>query len=53
MGDSVVARAHASGTEVVDDVGRTRSVEWLTHYRFVDARITEINVLVTVSLAPE
>lgn len=53
LGDSVVARARASGTEVVDDVSHTRSVEWLTHYRIVDARITEINVLVTVPRAPE
>lgn len=45
LGDSVVVQAHAHGT-VTDQSGTaTHSLEWLTHYRITDMRITEINVL--------
>ena len=45
LGDSVVVRALAGGTVTVDGVSRRKSLEWLTHYRVTDQRITEINIL--------
>jgi SnoaL-like domain len=51
LGDSVVARAQASGTVAVDGRPRRKRLEWLTHYRVVDRRITEINVLAIVPLS--
>lgn len=50
LGDSVVARAEASGTVTVDGPPRRKRLEWLAHYRVVDRRITEINVLAVVPL---
>ena len=52
LGDSVVARAIASGTVTVDGRPQRSHVEWLAHYRVVDRRITEINVLAVVPLSP-
>ena len=51
LGDSVVASAKASGTVAVDGRPRRKRLEWLTHYRVVDRRITEINVLTVVPLS--
>ena len=48
LGDSVVARAKASGTVAVDGRPRRKRLEWLAYYRVVDRRITEINVLAVV-----
>lgn len=48
--DSVVIRAHAYGTVRDSGQARTKSLHWLTHYRVVDRRITEINVLEVVHL---
>ena len=45
LGDSVVVRAVAGGTVTVDGVSRRKTLEWLTHYRVLDRRITEINML--------
>jgi predicted SnoaL-like aldol condensation-catalyzing enzyme len=50
LGDSVVLRAHASGTAIDGGVARPRAVEWMTHYRFGDGRIREINVLAVVNV---
>ena len=45
LGDSVVVRATAGGTvETPSGPGR-HDVEWLTHYRVVDGKISEITVL--------
>lgn len=52
LGDSVVISAHASGTEIREGVGRPRAVEWMTHYRFADGRIREINVLTVKDVTP-
>jgi hypothetical protein len=51
LGDSVVARAEASGTVAVDGRRRRARLEWLAHYRVVDRRITEINVLAIVPIS--
>jgi len=51
--DSVIVRAFAGGTVLVDGIARRRRLEWLTHYRVVGQRITEINVLAFVPLAAE
>jgi SnoaL-like domain len=51
LGDSVVARARASGTVAVDGRPRRKRLEWLAHYRVVDRRITEINILAVVPLS--
>jgi hypothetical protein len=53
LGDSVVARAIAGGTVAVDGRPRRTRLEWLAHYRVVDRRITEINVLAVVPLGPD
>jgi hypothetical protein len=53
VGDSVVVRALAGGTVVVEGVGQRRRLEWLAHYRVVGQRITEINLLAYVPLAAE
>lgn len=45
LGDSVVIRAHASGTVLEQGGAHPRAVDWLTHYRLRDGRILEINVL--------
>lgn len=45
LGNSVVIRAHAYGTVHDSGQARTKSLDWLTHYRFADGRISEINVL--------
>ena len=45
LGDSVVVRAHAFGTVIDGDGTRGVAVDWLTHYRVADGRITEINLL--------
>jgi len=45
VGDSVVVRALAGGTVLVDGVAQRKSLEWLAHYRVVAQRITEINLL--------
>jgi hypothetical protein len=53
VGDSVVVRAFAGGSVLVGGVARRRRLEWLTHYRVVGQRITEINVLALVPLGTE
>jgi predicted SnoaL-like aldol condensation-catalyzing enzyme len=53
VGDSVVVRAVAGGTVLVDGVAQRRRLEWLAHYRVVGQRITEINLLAFVPLATE
>lgn len=50
LGDSVVAKALASGTVMTDGSHGRKCLEWLTHYRVVDRRITEINILGVVQL---
>ena len=45
LGDSVVVRAHAHGTALDGDAPRRLAFDWLTHYRVVDDRIAEINLL--------
>lgn len=50
LGDSVVVRAVAGGAVMVDGVIRRKTLEWLTHYRVVDGRIAEINILSVVQL---
>jgi len=51
LGDSVVVRALAGGTVTVDGVSRRKNLEWLSHYRVLDRRITEINILSIKPLA--
>lgn len=51
LGDSVVVRAHAHGTVTDDGRQAVRRLEWLTHYRLRDGRISEINVLTLVPLS--
>lgn len=51
LGDSVVVRAHAYGTAVEEGGPRPTALDWLTHYRFVERRITEINLLTVVSVS--
>ena len=53
LGDSAVATAQASGTGVVEGQHQRQRLEWLTHYPVLDRRITEINVLAVMSVAPE
>ena len=50
LGDSVVVRALAGGTVTGNGVSRRMSLAWLTHYRVVDRRITEINILAVAHL---
>ena len=45
LGDSVVVRAHAFGTVIDGNSRSSAGVDWLTHYRVVNGRITEINLL--------
>lgn len=48
LGDSVVVRAHAQGSVMGSGTLRRTALDWLTHYRFRDGRITEINLLTVV-----
>ncbi len=48
LGDSVVVRAHAQGSVKGSGTQRPTALDWLTHYRFRDGRITEINLLTVV-----
>jgi predicted SnoaL-like aldol condensation-catalyzing enzyme len=53
VGDSVVVRAFAGGTVLVEGVARHRRLEWLAHYRVVGRCITEINLLAFAELATD
>ena len=50
LGDSVVVRALAGGPVTRDGASRRTSLEWLAHYRVIERRITEINVLAAAPL---
>jgi hypothetical protein len=50
LATSVVARAVAGGRIRVAGGWRQRRVEWLAHYRVLDGRIVEINLLDVVQL---
>jgi SnoaL-like domain len=45
LGCDVVVRAVAGGAVQIEGVRRIRRLEWLTHYRWRDGLICEINVL--------